>query len=143
MSSESELPKQEPQPTALLSSIPQKRALDDGHSPAIPSPLNTDGKPAESNPNDDASAVGRSKPSRTKKETLKKREAKGIDSTRVSPDPKASKEPKQSDTGPLRYKLAPPKPSDFEQPRGPVLTSHHEVETVDGKTVEFLETSEQ
>ncbi|KAI9167143.1 Set1 complex component ash2 [Paramyrothecium foliicola] len=143
MASETDNTKEEPVPTAPLSSIPQKRALDEGHSPAVPSPLNPEvARPAEPPSQDDPSQIGRSKPTRTKKETLKKREAKGIDSTRATPDPKASKEPKQSETGPLRYKLAPPKPSDFELPRGPVLTLHHETKGPDGEAIEFFETSD-
>jgi COMPASS component BRE2 len=146
MASEADTAKEEPAPAAPPSSIPQKRALDEGHSPAVPSPLNPEvAKPAEAAAplQDDAAQVARSKPTRTKKETLKKREAKGIDSTRATPDPKSSKEPKQSESGPLRYKLAPPKPSDFDPPRGPVLTLHHQVTGSDGENVEFFETSDQ
>lgn len=143
MASEVGSPKREPTPTNSLSSIPQKRALDEGHSPAVPSPLNTEGKLSETLPHDDAAQSNRSKPARTKKDTLKKREAKGIDSTRATPDPKASKEPRQSESGPLRYKLAPPKPSDFEPPRGPVLTVHHEARGGNGEPTEFLEASDQ
>jgi len=143
MASEVGSPKREPTPTGSLSSIPQKRALDEGHSPAVPSPLNPEGKLSDSLPHDDAQS-SRSKPARAKKDTLKKREAKGIDSTRATPDTKAAaKEPRQSESGPLRYKLAQPKPSDFEPPRGPVLISHHEVHGADGQAVEFFETSDQ
>ncbi|KAH8735590.1 hypothetical protein BGZ61DRAFT_526651 [Ilyonectria robusta] len=145
-SSEVGSPKREPTPTAPLSSIPQKRALDEGHSPAVPSPLNPEVKPSDSLPPDDTTQAARSKPARTKKETLKKRESKGgalgPDSARATPDPKAAKEPKQSKSSPLRYKLAPPKPSDFELPRGPVLTVHHELQTPNGESVEFFEASE-
>lgn len=146
-SSEVGSPKREPTPTAPLSSIPQKRALDEGHSPAVPSPLNPEVKPSDSLAPDDTTQAARSKPARTKKETLKKRESKGgalgPDSARATPDPKAAKEPKQSKSSPLRYKLAPPKPSDFELPRGPVLTVHHELQTPNGESVEFFEASEQ
>ncbi|XP_044722087.1 set1 complex component ash2 [Hirsutella rhossiliensis] len=128
MSSDAEAPKRESTPTASLSSIPHKRPLDEGHSPAVSSPLNAE-------PN-------RPKPSRTKKDTLKKREAKAGDSNPATPDPKAPREPKQSDSGPLRYKLAPPKPSDFDLPRGPILTLHHDVTASDGRNIEFFETSE-
>ena len=144
MSSDVETPKREPTPTASLASIPQKRALDEGHSPAVSSPLNPEVKPSESQPPEDASQPNRTKPSRVKKESLKKREAKGGDSAPGTPDPKASARPKQSEeSGPLRYKLAPPKASDFELPRGPVMTNHHDLTLHDGRNVEFLETSEQ
>lgn len=142
-------PKREPTPTASLSSIPQKRALDEGHSPAVPSPLNPEVKSADAQLQlpDDVAQGARSKPARTKKETLKKREARGGalggDSARATPDPKAAKEVPQSKHSPMRYKLAPPKPSDFELARGPVMVAHHEIQTPSGETVEFLEMSDQ
>jgi COMPASS component BRE2 len=137
-------PNREPTPTLPLSSIPQKRALEEGrHSPVVPSPLNLEVRPSESlAPEDAAAQAARSKSARTKKDSLKKREAKGGDSARATPDPRA-KEPKQSESSPLRYKLAPPKPSDFDLPRGPVLTAHHEITTPSGEAVEFFETSDQ
>lgn len=147
MASEIGSPKREATPTTALSSIPQKRAIDEGHSPAVPSPLNPDVRVSETQPPEDASQSGRPKPVRTKKETLKKRESKGValgtDSHRATPDIKAQREPQQNPSSPLRYKLAPPKQSDFELARGPVMTLHHEVETPNGEKVEFLETSEQ
>lgn len=142
-------PKREPTPTLPLSSIPQKRALDEGrHSPVVPSPLNPEVKASDSLALDDVAQAARSKSARTKKETLKKRESKGGalggDSARATPDPKPkTKASKQSASSPLRYKLAPPKPSDFDLPRGPVMTAHHDSTTSDGKTVEFYETSDQ
>ena len=142
-------PKRESTPTSIpLSSIPQKRALDEGHSPAIPSPLNPEVKPSsDSLAPDDVAQPARFKSSRTKKETLKKRESKGAnlggESARATPDPKPAKTPIQSELSPLRYKLAPPKPSDFDLPRGPVMTSHHEVSVLNGDTIEFYETSDQ
>ncbi|KEY70958.1 hypothetical protein S7711_00797 [Stachybotrys chartarum IBT 7711] len=143
MSPEVGSPKLEPAPAAPLSSIPLKRALDEGHSPAVPSPLNPEViRSTDSQPPEDAAQPSRVKPSRAKKETLKKREARGIDSARATPDPKSNREPKQSESGPLRYKLAPPKLSDFEPPRGPVLTLHHEVALPDGNIIEFLEASD-
>ncbi|KAF7559411.1 hypothetical protein G7046_g4733 [Stylonectria norvegica] len=146
MTSEVGSPKREPTPNASLSSIPQKRALDEGHSPAVPSPLNPEVKPSESQPPEDAPQGVRAKPARSKKETLKKRESKGGtlggDSARATPDPRAAKEPEQSGSRPLRFRVAPPKPSDFDLPRGPVMTVHHEVQTPSGETVEFLETSD-
>ncbi|PHH88850.1 hypothetical protein CDD83_6963 [Cordyceps sp. RAO-2017] len=142
MSSDVEAPKRESTPTASLASIPQKRALEEGHSPAVSSPLNAEVKPFEPHPPEEAPQPNRPKPSRVKKDTLKKREAKASDSHPATPDPKASREPKPRDSGPLRYKLAPPKPSDFELPRGPVLTWHHHVAAPDGSNVDFFETSE-
>lgn len=82
---------------------------------------------------------------RNKKESLKKRESKGAfggDSNRGTPDPK-HREPKQSDYSPMRYKLAPPKPSDFEPARGASFTHHHNVPALDGSEIQFYETSEQ
>ncbi|KAG5663086.1 hypothetical protein KAF25_001022 [Fusarium avenaceum] len=138
-------PKREPTPTLPLSSIPQKRALEEGrHSPVVPSPLNPEFKPSESLAPEDAAQAARSKSVRTKKDTLKKRESKGGDSARATPDPKprVKQQKKQSESSPLRYKLAPPKISDFDPPRGPVMTAHHETTIHDGRTVEFFETSD-
>lgn len=90
--------------------------------------------------------MGREK--RTKKESLKKRESKaapasGVDSSRTTPDPKQQGESSTAETSPMRYKLAPPKPSDFEPARGPIFVPHHEVPSgADGSTIEFFETSE-
>jgi len=92
--------------------------------------------------------MGREK--RTKKESLKKRESKGaptsgVDSSRATPDPKHRKDGESSaaETLPMRYKLAPPKPSDFEPARGPIFVPHHEVTSgADGSTIEFFETTE-
>lgn len=143
MASDTEAPKREPTPQASLTSIPQKRALDEIHSPARPSPLNPDVRFAEPpSQTEDEAQASRSKPSRVKKESLKKRESKG-DSIPPTPDPKSDKEPEQSEYSPLRYKLAPPKPTDFDPPRGPVLTTHHEAILQDGDSLEFFETSDQ
>lgn len=143
MASGVETPKREPTPTSSISSIPQKRAIDEVNSPARPSPLNSDVKFADPplQAEDDGQAA-RSKPSRVKKESLKKREAKG-DGIPPTPDPKVEKETEQSESSPLRYKLAPPKLSDFDPPRGPVLTVHHETIMPDGDAVQFYETSDQ
>lgn len=91
-------------------------------------------------------ATSRDKPSRHKKESLKKRESRaaagfGGDSSRATPDPK-EREPPASETSPLRYK-PPPKPSDFEPPRGPVFSFHHRVSAPDGSPIDFHETSDQ
>lgn len=153
MATDSGSPQREPTPSgpALPSAIPQKRALDDDHSPAVSSPLNPEVKPMQrvqvQAPEEGQAAVGREK--RTKKDSLKKRESKGAaaaagpDSSRATPDRKLHRDTPPGELAPLRYKLAPPKPSDFEQPRGPVFTSHHEVRGPDGQTIEFCETSEQ
>ncbi|PHH73181.1 hypothetical protein CDD80_3997 [Ophiocordyceps camponoti-rufipedis] len=133
MSSDVDPPKSE-----SVASIPQKRTLDESHSPAVSSPLNTEIKPQQ----EDTSHPSRPKPSRAKKDSLKKREAKGADSGPATPDQKPSRDQKLADSAPLRYKLAPPKPSDFDLPRGPILTSHHDIVVPDGRTIEFLETSE-
>jgi COMPASS component BRE2 len=98
-------------------------------------------------PEEGQGAMGREK--RTKKDSLKKRESKGTagsvpdSNPRSTPDRKLYRDPGPGEVAPLRYKLAPPKPSDFEQSRGPVFTSHHEVQDPEGRTIEFLETSEQ
>ncbi|RYC56265.1 hypothetical protein CHU98_g9944, partial [Xylaria longipes] len=146
-----------PAPVLPISALPQKRVLEDDHAPPIPSPLNPNQNP-NTNPqsHDDLATMARDKPARTKKDTLKKRESKagggtgagagaagggGIDSSRATPDPK-TKEPVPSEFSPLRYKLAPPKPADFDPARGPIFTHHHEVPAPDGSLVQFYETSE-
>ncbi|GAB0134197.1 hypothetical protein EsDP_00002578 [Epichloe bromicola] len=136
-------PKREPTPSTSLGSIPQKRAFDDDHSPAVPSPLNPDVNTSELPPHDDASQSKAFKPTRFKKDSLKKREAKGggRDSSPVMPDHASSRETDNVDS-PLRYKLAPPKPSDFDLPRGPVMTLHHEIKGHGGQGIEFFETSD-
>lgn len=151
MASDNDSPKREATPTTSLSSIPQKRAFDEVHSPAVPSPLNPESRPVESIQSSQVAEDGitqsaRSKPTRVKKDSVKKREAKGGDSIPPTPDPKGSREPEQSESSPLRYKLAPPKLSDFDPPRGPVLTLHHDVELDAAGGVdktEFFEISDQ
>lgn len=137
-------PKREPTPSTSLGSIPQKRAFDDDHSPAVPSPLNPDVNTSELPSHDDASQSKGFKPTRFKKDSLKKREAKGggRGSSPVMPDHASSRETDNVDS-PLRYKLAPPKPSDFDLPRGPVMTLHHEIKGPGGQGIEFFETSDQ
>ncbi|KAK2591618.1 transcription factor, contains a PHD finger motif [Conoideocrella luteorostrata] len=139
----SETPKRESTPNTLLASIPQKRVFEDVHSPAVPSPLNPDVNASELPPLDDANQSKASKPHRVKKESLKKREAKGggRDSSPAIPDHRSINESDNVDS-PLRYKLAPPKPSDFDLPRGPVMTFHHEIRGLDGQGVEFFEASD-
>ncbi|KAJ3553634.1 hypothetical protein NPX13_g10842 [Xylaria arbuscula] len=169
MASTEDLPKRQitpvPIPVLPVPSIPQKRSLDDDHAPPISSPLNpnpttlTSSSSSNLNPNpqphDDSVAMGaRDKPARIKKETLKKRESKlgpgaaasagtgnGTDSSRATPDPK-TKDPIPSESSPLRYKLAPPKPADFEPARDPVFTLRNHVSAPDESRIQFFETSE-
>ncbi|MBE3109031.1 MAG: hypothetical protein IMZ46_00740 [Acidobacteria bacterium] len=130
-----------------MATIPQKRALEEVHTPSAPSPLNPDARPPRPQPAEDAPpATTRDKPVRAKKESLKKRESKGLGpeaaSGRATPD-LGGKEGVTSTSSPLRYKLAPPKPSDFERPKGPVFTPHHQVVGLDEKPIQFYETSDQ
>ncbi|KAI1136953.1 hypothetical protein F5Y05DRAFT_92243 [Hypoxylon sp. FL0543] len=151
MATDVDIPKRQitPVPVPVLPiSVPQKRPLEDDHAPPVSSPLNPnpDVKPTKAQSHDDVAAMAREKPARSKKETLKKRESKagagaGADSSRATPDPKF-KELSPNESSPMRYKLAPPKPSDFETARGPVFTLHHEVPAPDGSTIQFFETSE-
>ena len=111
--------------TPTPSTIPQKRSLgleDEQHTPAIPSPLNPDSSGARSR---------RPPPreQREKKESLKKREAKGVDGARsATPDSQGpgrkGKKPAQGSSvlSPIRYKLPPPKTTDFEPPKAPIFT---------------------
>lgn len=152
MAADNGSPRREQTPSATSApSLPQKRALEDDHVPAVPSPLNPDAKTLQKpqvqiqTPEETLAAMSREK--RAKKDSLKKREAKGTaaggqDSSRTSPDPKRP-DLAGGELAPMRYLLAPPKPSDFEQSRGPVFTSHHEVQGPDGEAIEFFETSEQ
>ena len=128
------------------SSIPQKRALEDDHLPTVSSPLNPDFKASK-----DDNPLARERTSRAKKESLKKRESKGgglhapDTSNRTTPDPKAST-PKHKKSGnvltPIRYKLPPPKITDFEAPRGPVFIPSH-TKTAEGSEIHFNETTDQ
>ncbi|KAK3293967.1 uncharacterized protein B0H64DRAFT_177079 [Chaetomium fimeti] len=138
MASEAPSPNREPTPSAFPSSLPQKRSLEDDHSPAVSSPLNPEPKAQKAQVQiDDSQVMAREK--RTKKESLKKRESKGApESARATPDPKLREAP--GELAPNRYKLAHPKPTDFELSRGPVFQNHHEVEDSEGRTIEFVET---
>ncbi|KAI0159761.1 hypothetical protein GGR57DRAFT_458616 [Xylariaceae sp. FL1272] len=162
MATDSETPQRQvtpvPAPAMPATSLPQKRALEDDHVPPVSSPLNPnslDTKVVKTQAHDDVAAgMARDKPARTKKETLKKRESKAgatTDSSRATPDPKTKDKDKEKDkdkdtatseASPLRYKLAPPKPSDFEPARGPVFAHHHDILGTEGATVQFFETSE-
>jgi len=146
MSTDENSPKRESTPTIPIpiTSIPQKRALEDDHQPAVSSPLNPS-KP------DDA-PLARERASRAKKESLKKRESKGGSlaadtSARATPDPKSSphKHKRSSSVpAPIRYKLPPPKTTDFEAPRGPIFIPSHTKIHPDGKTqIQFNETTDQ
>lgn len=167
MATHDDLPKRQvtpvPVPVLPASLIPQKRVLEDDHAPSVSSPLNPN---PSSQPHDDMAVAARDKPARTKKESLKKRESKvgvggaggaggsggsnglslgvggGADSSRATPDPKI-KDRVPSEFSPLRFKLAPPKSSDFEPARGPIFTHHHDVPAPDGSILQFFETSEQ
>ncbi|KAB5535322.1 hypothetical protein GE09DRAFT_1006964 [Coniochaeta sp. 2T2.1] len=157
MATETGSPQREPTPTApslaanptAPNSLPQKRVLEDDHSPAVSSPLNPDIKPqskVQIQPPDESQIMGREK--RTKKESLKKRESKvpasGVASSRAgTPDAKQGPEPTPAETSPMRYKLASPKLSDFEPARGPIFVPHHEISSgADGSKIEFCETTE-
>ena len=111
------------------SSIPLKRPyeLDDEqrHAPSIPSPLNPDFVAAR------ARKAAPAREQREKKESLKKREAKGVDAPRAAtPDTpshgrkvsKKAPEPPASDTQTIvRYAIPLPKPGDFDPAGPPVL----------------------
>ncbi|KAL8975169.1 MAG: hypothetical protein Q9197_000593 [Variospora fuerteventurae] len=111
--------------SATPSAIPQKRALnldDEQHIPAVSSPLNPDAATSRSR-----KAPAREQ--REKKESLKKREAKGVDTARsATPDTqthtkKTKKILKTPDVvRPLRYYTKPPNSSDFDPPRGPIFS---------------------
>ncbi|KAM0321704.1 hypothetical protein ACHAQA_009943 [Verticillium albo-atrum] len=142
--------------TTTTTSIPQKRAIEEDHAPSVPSPLNPDVRstPQATQLTDDMPSQARDK--RAKKESLKKRESKvtfGGDSNRGTPDPKGKSKHTHShskskedlspaESGPLRYKLPAAKQTDFDPPRGPVFTAHHEVPALDGGKVAFFETSD-
>lgn len=154
MSGEESSPKREGTPliTPPISSIPQKRALEDDHQPPVSSPLNPDSKPAKSQ--DDA-PFARERASREKKESLKKRESKvgtptNKTNARATPDPRASSQHKSKKVEeddntlvPIRYKLPPPKITDFDAPRGPVFTPLLTKVGPDGMEIQYNETSDQ
>lgn len=140
--------------TMVSPSLPQKRTLEEDHTPrpSVPSPLNPEVRPT---PKAQSQAGADEMPSkRTKKETLKKRESKGVpnpDSNRGTPDPKG-RQTQQSrgeiqappSDSPLRYKLPPAKPTDFDPPKGPVFIHHHDAPALGGQaSIEFCETSDQ
>lgn len=140
-----------PVPAPSPASLPQKRALDDDHVPAVSSPLNPDFTSRKSQVPEETPIVSREK--RTKKESLKKRESKaattpgGADSSRATPDPRQTKKSRPNlpaaEISPARYILPLPKATDFEPARGPQLAPHHEVAGPNGESIEFFETQEQ
>ncbi|MCJ1474411.1 hypothetical protein MMC13_003069 [Lambiella insularis] len=122
--------------------IPQKRPLgidDEQHIPAVSSPLNPDF----------ATSRARRPPApreqREKKESLKKREAKGVESARGgTPEsqshgrkPKKGTESSNSILSLIRYKLPAPNPTDFDPPKAPIL-----LPTVQRVNRQFYEASE-
>ena len=87
---------------------------EDHHLPAVSSPLNPDS----------AAQKGRKPPAREKKDTLKKREAKGTDTARSNTPNASGSEKKSKKTlaipdvfSPPRYYIYAPVASDFEAPR--------------------------
>ncbi|CAO1598603.1 transcription factor, contains a PHD finger motif [Xanthoria calcicola] len=110
--------------SATPATIPQKRPMnldDEQHIPAVSSPLNPDAPPSRAR-----KAPAREQ--REKKESLKKREAKGVDTTRSStpdaqPNTKRSKKVEKPPdvVRPVRYHTKPPSQSDFDAPRPPVF----------------------
>jgi len=166
-------PKRETTPSNAtpISSLPQKRPLDEDHAPNVPSPLNPNntnnnspvpiqisatalnptaiaatstGTPERKGTPGKDEGMAQTRSVRTKKDSLKKRESKGgVDSARATPDPKVPEVP--SSYLPARYRLGAPKPSDFEPAKGPVFIPHHTIQLPreSGGEVEFCETSEQ
>lgn len=124
-----------------VASVPQKRPLEDDHQPSAPSPLNPD----FSRHRDDAPS--RDRGARAKKESFKKRDAKGPNATesRATPDPKSpsKQKPVQSHLAPIRYKLATPKITDFDVPQGPTFVPHHTIDGPDRNKIEFQEATDQ
>lgn len=124
------------------SSIPQKRVLEDDHLPSVSSPLNPDFNKVSK----DEAPAAKERAARAKKESFKKRESKGpaAPEVRASPDPAGpTKQRKTSDVlAPLRYKLAPPRFTDFEPPQGPVFTPSHVIKGPDGAPIQFYEASD-
>lgn len=140
-------PKREPTPsnTPPISSIPQKRALEEtDHAPTISSPLNPDFKAKQED------GFVRERVSRTKKDTLKKRESKGgslapESNGRATPDLKGLSKVKKEETilSPIRYKILPPRIADFDPPRGPIFVPSHTIIGPDGAEIQFNETTDQ
>ncbi|KAI9883338.1 MAG: hypothetical protein M1823_004892 [Watsoniomyces obsoletus] len=138
-----------PAPPSL---IPQKRPIEDlEHAPSVPPPPKPDPHAVKTTTRAPKQKTAMAREPREKKETLKKREAKGGvgndtaagASGRGGGKKGAAKEQKpQGKLTPLRYSRPPPHPSDFEQPRGPVFVAHHTVKGPNGETIQFYETTE-
>src|SRR4051794_38132065 len=132
--------------------IPQKRALDDEHTPTVSSPLNPDFT-SSSKTSRTQDKSGSNRATREKKESLKKRESKGgsaaVDLRRTPERSVGGKlispttESHQSSLAPLRYKLPSPKVTDFDAPGGPQMTFHHTKKPVEGTQIDFYEATEQ
>ena len=110
-------------PSAIPSKRPFEHDDEQKHVPAVPSPLNPDFA------NVRARKAPPAREQREKKESLKKREAKGVDTTRAAtpdqptPGRKTNKkvaEPTVNTQSVLRYSIPLPKAHDFE-PTGPPL----------------------
>ena len=103
--------------------IPAKRALEDDHTPSIPSPLNPD---AAARPRP---ARAQAREQREKKDSLKKRESVGV--TRGSTPDQQNKKPKRKGSevslgvpSPIRYNHALPREAFHYSIREPLFASH-------------------
>ncbi len=150
MASKQNSPARELTPSVLL-----KRAADEDHQPAVPSPLNPEVLKALK---DDA-APARERATRPKKESLKKRESKGgalasEANPRATPEPKSKAIGKQKNAtgtvtppvvtfGPQRYALPPPKSTDFDLPRGATLIPARTFAGLNGLEIQFFTISDQ
>ena len=110
-------------PSAIPSKRPFEHDDEQKHLPAVPSPLNPDFVNAR------ARKAPPAREQREKKESLKKREAKGADTTRAATPElqthgrktnKKAAEPTINTQSVVRYSIPLPKPYDFE-PTGPPL----------------------
>ncbi|KAI9721066.1 MAG: hypothetical protein M1812_002547 [Candelaria pacifica] len=130
-------------------SVPQKRALEDEHVPAVPSPLNPDVSATRSRAGRERAPA---REQREKKESLKKRESKGPSAggnngRGGTPDSTSSKRKAKGGSAaattlsPLRYNLPPPKATEFDAPRGPTFT-YYDTKGGSGHEKEFYETSD-
>lgn len=143
---------------SATASISHKRAYEE-RLPAISSPLNPEAKSVKIQKEDSPAAMVRDKPTRTKKDSLKKRESKAVAAAAAaaaagrteSPRPsqtstKSQKLPSAAttDLGPqnLRYILTPPKLTDFDPPKGSVYIHHHDVSDPDGNAISFHEVTD-
>jgi COMPASS component BRE2 len=131
-----------PRSSTPSSTIPQKRALaeDDAHAPAVSSPLNPDFANAR------ARKAPPAREQREKKESLKKREAKGDTARAGTPDTpshgrgskKKGQEAASNNQTLIRYTIPAPKVHDFDPPGAPVL-----MPSMTRANREFYESQEQ